>query len=103
MNVRQLKSIIHKLIMPSLPHFRKVLYLPSNSHNERHFSFCWNIVISLVPSLASETNFIAFLCPVLLDVLFSPLENFNSLVPMKSSLLQIQRIIYEPITNPSMK
>jgi len=63
-----------------------LVYTP-NSNDEGQFSFSWNIIVALVPGLASKSDFIALLGPVLLHVLLSPLENLHTLVPRKSLLL----------------
>jgi len=59
----------------------------TNSNNKSQLGFSRNVVIALGPSLTSKSDFIALLGSVLLDVLFSPLENLNTPVSLKSLLL----------------
>jgi len=59
----------------------------TDPNHERQLGLSWDIVVTLGPGLTSETNFIPFLAPVLLDVLFSTLEDLDTSVPGSSSLL----------------
>lgn len=73
----------------SLSHtYNMQFYLPPDPHDESQLWLCWNVVIALITGLSCQPNFITFLAPVLLYVVFSPLEYLDTLVTLRSPFLQ---------------
>jgi len=60
----------------------------TNSDDKCQLWFRWDIEISFITGLSAHADLVTLLLSVLLHVLFSPLEDFDSLVPSQTAVLR---------------